>query len=98
MIRASISHSDIPPAPRPRLERPKLQAPLPEPTIPVNVVLSAAHRLGPCTTEILLRETGHTITRANEMAVAATLRRLGYTRTRMMIKGVRQYVFYPPTR
>lgn len=61
-----------------------------------HLVLTAAAELGPCTTQHLLDRLGYTLTRANEMAVAGVLRRAGYSRVRLMVKGVRSWVFFPP--
>ena len=95
MARPSISHSDIPTAPRTRPERKVYEPVVIEPYPTTLEILATAHHLGPCTTEMILRDLNRTITRRNEMHVAATLRLTGYTRTRMMIKGIRTYVFYP---
>lgn len=98
MPRNSISLSDIPSAPRPKVVRDlRKQRPV-EPPLSPNLVLAAARDLGPCTTEHVLLHLGRSVSRANEMAVASVLRRLGYSRIRMMVKGARTYVFYPPTK
>lgn len=95
MARPSISQSDIPPAPRTRPERKVYEPVVIEPYPSTREILTTARNLGPCTTEMILCDLNRTITRRNEMHVAATLRLSGYTRTRMMIKGIRTYVFYP---
>jgi hypothetical protein len=97
MPRPSISPSDIPPAPRTRPERKAYEPVFIEPYPSTREILTTAHNLGPCTTEMLLRNLNRSITRRNEMHVAAALRSSGYTKFRMMIKGVRANVFYPPT-
>jgi hypothetical protein len=69
-------------------------APKPSPADPA--IAEAAKVLGRCTTEHVLDHLGLPVTRANEMAVARQLRHLGFTRDRIMIRGVRTYVFTPP--
>lgn len=97
MHRRSLSTTDIPPAPRIQPPRKVYEPVFIEPYPSTREILTTAHNLGPCSTEMVLRHLCRSITRRNEMFVAATLRDSGYTRVRMMIKGVRTYLFYPPT-
>jgi hypothetical protein len=96
MPRPSISPADIPPAPRAQPPRKVYEPVFIEPYPSIREILTTARNLGPCTTEMVLRHLSRSITRRNEMFVAAALRDSGYTRVRMMIKGVRTYLFYPP--
>lgn len=94
MRRTTIPLHDIPSAPPLRtIHTPHWTQ---QHTIFAHVVLTAAAELGPCTTHHLLDHLGYTLTRANEMAVAGVLRRAGYSRVRLMVKGVRSWVFFPP--
>jgi len=56
----------------------------------------AAEQLGACTTKHVLDHLDLPVTRANEMAVAKQLRKLGYTQSRPLIQGERLRVYSPP--
>lgn len=80
--RAPVSHADL-------LHRI-------QPALSGDDITAAALKLGPCTTEHVLQAMSQPVTRANEMAVAARLKALGYRKTRMAFNGHRAHVFLPP--
>ena len=59
-------------------------------------ITRAAQHLGRCTTEHVLQHLDMPVTRANEMTVAKQLRALGYTKSRVSIRGTQCHVFFPP--
>jgi hypothetical protein len=56
----------------------------------------AAQDLGHCTSAHVLDHLDLPVTKANEMVVGKHLRGLGYTRARLMVRGIRGWVFFPP--
>ena len=108
MARNSIDHAALPMAPKPRrrsrakravashadllwFTEPGLGAP---PSL--EQVTSVAAKLGRCTTEHILAALEQPVTRRNEMAVAAHLKTLGYSKSRVMVRGVRVHAYFPP--
>jgi hypothetical protein len=67
-----------------------------DPPISRDDVVSVAPPIGGFTTHAIIEALGHSITRANEMYVAAQLRQLGYVKHRQYVSGRLSYRWHPP--
>lgn len=86
--RISIPHQDLA-----ALKHPSA---LKTPSLDPAAIARAAEHLGRCTTEHVLQHLNMPVTRSNEMAVAKHLRAIGYTKSRVSIRGSLVNVFFPP--